>query len=85
MAKINLNPAAWPEAACRKGVFNAVVALNAPVKIVSYEGFVQDPEGVGQELIAWLGHPWVPFPDTVPNANQDLEGPIYNGNAKYGC
>jgi len=83
MKKINLEPGAWPEAACRKGVFNAVVALDAPVKLVSYEAFVQDPEGVGKELIAWLGHPWMPFPTTNPGASKDLHGPIYDGNAKY--
>jgi hypothetical protein len=84
MKKANLAPEAWPEAACRKGVFNAIVALDAPVKLVSYEGFVQDPEGVGKELIAWLGHPWTPFPTTVPGMGTDYLGPIIDGNKKYG-
>lgn len=83
MEAANLDPSRWPEAACRKDVMRAIVALDAPVKLVSYEGFAQDPEGVGKDLIQWLGHPWVPFPTEVPGESLDLNGPIYDGNAKY--
>jgi hypothetical protein len=77
-----LPPGRWPEDACRKGVFNAVVALKAPVKLVSYEAFVEAPEDVGQDLIAWLGYAWMPFPVGI-NAEAPLNGAIFDGNEKY--
>jgi len=72
----------FPEEACRRGVFRAVVALDAPVKLVSYEAFVADPDGVGQELVAWLGYTWMAFP-TDGRPGDPLNGPIFDGNAKY--
>lgn len=83
MRAADLPPGRWPEDACRKGVFRAIAQLGAPVKLVSYEAFVADPEGVGRDLIQWLGYSWMPFPTETPNANQDLHGPVYDGNAKY--
>jgi len=84
MRATKLPPGRWPEDACRKGVFNAVVQLNAPVKLVSYEAFVQSPEDVGQDLISWLGYAWMPFPVGV-NADAPLNGAIFDGNEKYRC
>lgn len=83
MRAVSLPSERFPEDACRRSVFRAVVALNAPIKLVSYEAFVADPDGVGQDIIAWLGYQWVPFPAETPNANPDIHGPVFDGNAKY--
>ena len=84
MRATTLPPGRWPEDACRKGVFNAIVALGAPVKLLSYEAFVANPDGVGQDLIAWLGYAWMPFPPEVKE-HDPLNGAIFDGNAKYQC
>jgi hypothetical protein len=52
-----------------QNLLRGIVALGAPVRVVSYEGLVADPERVKDDLLAWLGLPLIPWPEPVVDAN----------------
>jgi hypothetical protein len=83
--KPELKPAQFPTDGCIKGVMRAVLALNASVYYLSYEAFVADPNGVTQDLMRWLGYPWVPFPEGPASPLLPHSGPPFDGNEKYRC
>jgi hypothetical protein len=50
-------------------VARLVLESGAPVLPLSYEGLVQDPEGVGRHLCAWLGLRWDGWGATIRDGN----------------
>jgi hypothetical protein len=73
----------WPEDECRRNVFRKVTETDSPVKLVSYEALVQDPDAVAGDFIEWLGLPWRSFPTETMLSPTPADGPVYDGNAKY--
>lgn len=68
----------------RTHVLAFAVRYQVPVRMVSYEGLVANPDAVGQELFRWLALPWVPWPDAESDNVQRPElGKIYDANEKY--
>lgn len=68
----------------RKRVLGLVVSHDIPVYFVSYEGLIANPEGLGKDLFAWLGLPWVPWPtEEAPDPKQPYQGRLYNANAAH--
>jgi len=84
MRRNRMPEARWPEDVCRRAVFCKIAERAAPVKLVSYEAFVQDPDAVAGDLIEWLELPWRPFPaSTSMSPNPPFDGPVFDGNSKY--
>jgi hypothetical protein len=55
-----------------------------PVRYVSYEALVADPEGVGRSLVVdFLGLPWPGYPASPEKPGVEETGPIFDGNEKY--
>ena len=70
MRRDGKDPARFPEAELRARVCRLVVE-GARMHLLSYEAMVQDPEGVGAELFAFLGLDPVPLGTFDANAKYD--------------
>ena len=69
---------------CRRHTMSLVVAEGIPVYFVSYEGLLQNPDGLGQHLFEWLELPWVPWPEKAdPTAAQPHQGGLYDANKPH--
>jgi hypothetical protein len=67
----------------RHNVIMLAAQHGARVYNVSYEGLVEDPEGVGRDLFEWLELPWVPWPTERPEGRAPHEGPVFDANEAY--
>ena len=67
----------------RRNVWMLAVKHGARLYNLSYEGLVQDPDGVGRNVFEWLALPWVPWPTERAPGRPPCEGPVFDANKAH--